>query len=293
MSRKFPKVISAIPVSFHDDGGLDLPGTREIMAFVAGSGVDGAFILGTTGEFPSISAAEHLAVTELALEVMPQIDVVVHVGAPSLFQVQQLIRQSQAAGASAIAVLTPYYLQATEEAIFGFYEAVSSMSSGLRVYVYLFEARSGNAVTPELLARIAALPNIVGAKISGQSLEQIAPYVSAVPAGFEVFTGGDADIASTSAHGLTGVVSGVSSCFPSPFVDAARAIAGGADAELAALQLTIDRVVAAIEGQPGRMKEAHRMMGLNAGTSRMKTEVISEQELLTLRELVDELTPRA
>ncbi len=149
-------------MSFADDGALDLAGTAEIFRYVADSGVQGAFVLGTTGEFPALSIPERNAVAALAVEVLRDLRVIVHVGASSRFEVSQLIAGARAAGAREIAVLTPYYLPAPPEEVFAFFREVTAEAGGLDVFVYLFEARTGVAVDEELLARLAGLPNVVG-----------------------------------------------------------------------------------------------------------------------------------
>ena len=62
MSAASFDIITAVPVSFTPDGALDIEGSRAILSYVAGSGVQGALVLGTTGEFPALSIAERNAV---------------------------------------------------------------------------------------------------------------------------------------------------------------------------------------------------------------------------------------
>lgn len=51
-------IITAVPVAFHDDGSLDLAGSRAILRYVAASDNEGGFVVGTTGEFPALSFGE-------------------------------------------------------------------------------------------------------------------------------------------------------------------------------------------------------------------------------------------
>ena len=276
-------ILTAVPVSFAADGEVDLAGSREILEFVRDSGVDGAFVLGTTGEFASLSREERKQLATLSLDVLSDLTVVVHVGAPSLFEVRNLIADAIAAGATTIAVLTPYYLPASDSAVMKFYEAVAEASTGLRVFVYLFEARTGIRVSPELLAQIATLPNIVGAKLSGESLESVSAYRAAVPASFELFTGADRDLASAAKHGAQGVVSGIASVFPRPFLDLVAALDGGDAARIADAQAAVDDVVDTVIGDPARMKAGLALQGVKAGFSRMALDVPSEETMAELR----------
>lgn len=263
-------IITAVPVAFAADGSLDLEGSREILRFVAASGNEGAFVLGTTGEFPALSFDERRDLTKLSIdELGPHMRVIVHVGAPSLFEVLRLIETVREAGGTEIAVITPYYLDADEESLFDFFRTVAEASDGLSVYVYVFRARTGNFVSEPLMARLAGLPNVVGAKISGESLAQVEAYRAVVPDEFVLYTGSDRELAAATGVGAQGVVSGVSSVFPKPF-RALRDAAEGADADqLAAAQAAVDDVVEAVAGDMARMKETYRLLGVNGGGVRM------------------------
>ncbi len=276
-------ILTAVPVSFTRDGAVDLDGSREILEFVAASGVGGAFVLGTTGEFASLSREERRELAVLSLDVLSDLTVVVHVGAPSLFEVLNLIDDARAAGAATIAVLTPYYLPASDDAVYRFYEAVSHASNGLRVFVYLFEARTGIRVSPDLLARIADLPNIVGAKLSGESLESVSAFRAAVPADFELFTGADRDLALAADHGAQGVVSGIASVFPGPFLDLVAALESGDAEGIATAQAAVNDVVDTVIGDPARMKAGLAIQGVRAGYSRMALDEPSGETLAELR----------
>lgn len=270
-----PVILSAAPVGFTPDGAVDYDASHRILEFVAGSGTDGAFVIGTTGEFPSLSREERRELARLSVEALPGKQVVVHAGASSAFEVGQLIEDARDAGAAAVAAVTPYYLHASDDAILEFYRDVSSKAQGLDVYTYLFTARTGNRVGTKLLSRIAELPNLVGAKISGESLDVIADYRDALPDHFQLFTGGDRDIASVTSRGVDGVVSGVASVFPRPFVDIADAVARGDSLEADRLQEAVDDVVDVVLGDPERIKVGLALQGITAGTSRMALDPVT------------------
>ncbi|MDF2799357.1 MAG: dihydrodipicolinate synthase family protein, partial [Devosia sp.] len=83
----------------------------------------------------------------------------VHVGAASLYQVERLIQQARAEGAKYVAAITPYFLPSTDEALRQFYARISEVSDGIGVFVYIFKARTGITVSPQLMAELAKLPN--------------------------------------------------------------------------------------------------------------------------------------
>lgn len=263
-------IVTAVPTSFHADGTLDETGSRAIFRYVGKSGNEGAFILGTTGEFPSVNEAEFDRLIAAAVdELAGKMRVIAHVGQPSAYEAVRRVEIARAHGVREFAALTPYYLSVTEESLFEYFSAVSAAVGDGQLYVYIYPKLSGNPVSPELLVRLAALPNIVGAKASELSLEQIAAYRAVVPEGFIIYTGADRDLVAAGEVGAQGVVSGVSSVLPAPFRALARAADSGDAAEVARAQVAVDDVVSVIGGDMPRMKAALKILGIADGTVRM------------------------
>lgn len=286
-------VLTAVPVAFHADGALDLDGSRQILRHCAASGVDGLFVLGTTGEFPSLSVSERGELVRLSLAEAGDKRVVVHVGAASLREVRTLIDQAREAGAREVAILTPYYLEVTDAALLDFFRAVSAHADGLDVWVYVFRQRTGKVVSPAMLAELLALPNVVGAKISGESPEQVAEYRAAVGPGPLFYTGGDQDLRRVESFGADGVVSGTASVFPRPFDDLVAALAAGDDAAADDADARVVEAVSLLRGDMARMKVALAAQGVAAGTVRMAIEAPSAEDVAALQAAAARLGTRA
>lgn len=281
------EIITALPTAFHLDGSLNLEGTREIFRKAAASGVQGALVLGTTGEFVSLSYEERGQIVGIAVEEFAQMRCIVQVGAASLFEVLRLIDQARAAGVTELAVMTPFFLPVTDAEMLRFYTAVSAASDGFDVYVYVFRARTGNFITAEVMAKIAKLPNIVGAKVSDEPMTRLAEYRAVVPDEFIIYTGSDRDIAKVAEYGAQGVVSGIASTLPKPFTDIVAQLTTGVDDEaLAAAQEAVDDVVDTVKGDMARMKAALRMQGVDAGWPRMSLEEPDVAALADLERVV-------
>ncbi len=263
-------IITAVPVAFAADGALDLVGSRAILEYVAASGNEGGFVLGTTGEFPALSEDERFALTELSGEVLgPAMRVIAHVGAASAYQARRLAGRARSAGLGEIAVLTPYYLPSSDAGLLAYFTEVAEAAEGLDIYVYVFADRTGNPVSDELMARLSQIPGVVGAKISGESLARVASYRRVVPEGFQLYTGADRDLARAADHGAQGVVSGISSVLPKPFRELAAAADDTDAGRLERAQQAVDDVVDVIAGDMARMKAAYRLLGVTDTTTRM------------------------
>lgn len=279
-------IIAAPPTGFTKDGELDLVATEAILNAVNESGIDTVFVVGSSGEFPSLDRIERRAVARLSTEVLTGIDIVFHVGSTSVHQTRQNIEDARELGATSVAVITPYYVPPYPGFLFEYFESIDALTSGLDVYVYVFTDRTGLTVSPTQLAEIASLPNIVGAKVSGAPLSNLAAYRAVVPPDFSLLTGKDDDLAKTSAAGVQGVVSGVAAAFPRPFLELRSALDSGDAAAISRAQRAVDEVVQLIAGNPARVKAALRLRGIPAGYSRMPFEEPDNSVMNSLQDAV-------
>lgn len=280
-------ILTAVPTSFNTDGTLDVEGSRAIFRYVAASGNEGAFVLGTTGEFCAVDDAEFTTLVAAAIEEMAgAMRVVVHVGQPSAFEAVRRTRIARALGATEFAALTPYYLPASEAGVYDYFSQLSAAVGDGELYVYIYPARSGNVVSAALLTRLAELPNVVGAKVSELPLEMIAEYRAAVPDGFLIYTGADRDLVHAADAGAQGVVSGVSSVLPKPFRALAEAADSGEREAISAAQDDVDDIVRVIGGDMARMKAAYKIMGIADGVCRMSLDAPDETALAELERVI-------
>ena len=101
-------LVAAAFTPMEGDGGLDLGRVPAVCDFVLGQGVSGLFLCGSTGEGPSLSVDERMAVSEAYLEAAGgRVPVVVHAGHSSLSDARTLAAHAAKAGADAVAVLPP------------------------------------------------------------------------------------------------------------------------------------------------------------------------------------------
>jgi 4-hydroxy-tetrahydrodipicolinate synthase len=139
----------------------DLPAMTRMMAFHAERGAHGVLLLGTTGEGPSFSPEERMAIFQAGAKIKsshPDFILLAGTGTPSL---DGTIRLNQAAfdlGFDGVVVLPPYYFRsASEDGLFDWFSQVveDSIPAGKRLFGYHFPKISGVPLTPNLLARLA------------------------------------------------------------------------------------------------------------------------------------------
>ena len=291
MSLPHAALISAVPVPFHADGGLDEKGLPPLYGFLQAAGVDGVFVAGTTGEFPALDDAEREPVLGEALAVFGPERVYAHVGAASAYQAERLAARAVALGARNLAAITPYYLPAGPRSLVDYYRRLAAVAGEARIFVYLYGVRSTTTVTPDQLAELAEIPAVAGAKISGEPTARVLEYVAATPDDFVVFSGNDVEFGDFARAGGAGAVSGVSSVFPRPFVALADALRRGDEQAAAAAQDRVKRAVDAVAGADiALIKAGLGLQGVPAGPPRVALDPPSAAQLDTLRAAVEELT---
>ena len=283
-------LISALTTLFDQQGAVDLGATRAAYEQLAESPLDAVFAAGTTGEFVTLTDEERLNVCSAASDAFGAERTYWHVGSASTHQAVQLTQAAVGRGARHLAALTPHFFAATESAVLSYYEAVVEQASGVPVYGYLFPARSTTSVTPALLARMADA-GITGVKISGQPYTVVREYLEALDGGnLPVYSGADAEFVEVVQVGGAGVVSGVSSALPKPFIEVRDALRAGNEVALSAATERAHRAInAARQGHLASLKAILELRGLPASGMRAPMDPISPADRKQLAADVSEL----
>lgn len=283
-------VLAAVPTPFTADGDLDKGAAHRLFGFVAGV-VDGLFVAGTTGEFPSLDDDERLALIEIGLDVAGPERVIAHIGAPDSRRAARLAASAVALGATRIAAITPFYLAPRPGEVTAYYERIHQAAPAAGLYSYLFPERTGLTVPPDQFAELAAAVGLAGAKFSGSAARNVAECAAACP-GVKIFSGNDSDLAATLRAGGAGIISARSSAFPEVFAALSAALAAGAEEEAARHQSDVAAIIAT-GASIGQFKEALRLRGFDSMSARMPVGVPDEATSARIAELVKSLVPAA
>jgi 4-hydroxy-tetrahydrodipicolinate synthase len=161
----FGRVQTAMVTPFAPDGSLNLDEARRLAAhLVDEQGNDALVVNGTTGESPTTTDAEKLALLEAVLaEVGDRAKIVAGVGTFDTNHTLELARQAEQAGVHGLLVVTPYYSRPPQDAVADHFRTVADATS-LPVMIYDIPHRSGIPVETATMIEIAAHPNIVAVK---------------------------------------------------------------------------------------------------------------------------------
>jgi 4-hydroxy-tetrahydrodipicolinate synthase len=283
-------LITAVPTLFDSRGAVDIEASKAAYAQLAEHDFDGVFVAGTTGEFTTLGDEERLEVCAAAAEAFGQERTFWHVGAASTYQAAQLTAAAIDRGAARLAALTPHYFPATESAVLEYYATLVKRAGDVPVYAYLFAARTTTIVSPELLARVAET-GISGVKVSGEPHAEVRRYVTALGADAPpVYSGADGEFTEVVAGGAAGVVSGVSSALPAPFLEVRDALRAGDEQALDVARDRARRAISATrQGNLAHLKAVLELRGLPASGMRAPMDAITVDERRALEADVEDL----
>ena len=201
----FGRVQTAMVTPFNPDGSLNLAECRRLAAHLVDvQGNDGLVINGTTGESPTTTDAEKLALLEAVVdEVGDRARIVAGVGTFDTRHTIELARQAEQAGAHGLLVVTPYYSRPPQDALADHFLTVAEATS-LPIMIYDIPHRSGIPVETETLITVAAHPNIVAVKDAKAQPVASAQVIAAT--GLAYYSGDDAMTLPLLSVGGVGVV---------------------------------------------------------------------------------------
>jgi 4-hydroxy-tetrahydrodipicolinate synthase len=254
---------------------LDLPGLERLIEHVLRGGVQGVFILGTTGEGPALSYRLRRELIErVCAQVGTRVPVLVGITDSAYIESLQLAEVSAKAGASAVVAATPFYFRFGQSDILRLIESLAKDSS-LPLFLYNQPELTKISFEPQTVARAAEIPNVVGVKdSSGQIgyIKQVLSLVSKCHPEFSVLVGPERLLAEALLCGAHGGVPGGANIFPDLSVRLYRAFVDGKHEEMQELQAKMIEIGALIwnigEAEPAflvRVKGALAALGICSG----------------------------
>lgn len=205
--------ITALITPFKD-GRLDEDGLSRIIEWQISQGTQGLVPVGTTGESPTLGHAEHKRVVEICVEsANGRVPVIAGAGSNATREAIELTRHAKEAGADAVLSVAPYYNKPTQEGLYRHFAEIAE-AVDIPIILYNIPGRSVVEIAVDTMARLAAIPNIIGVKDATGNLARASRDRAALPKDFIRLSGEDATSLGFMAHGGQGCVSVTSNVAP-------------------------------------------------------------------------------
>jgi 4-hydroxy-tetrahydrodipicolinate synthase len=259
----FKGSLVALITPMREDGSVDEKAYAEFVDWQIKEGTHGIVPVGTTGESPTLSHAEHRRVVEIAIEVSNgRVPVIAGAGSNSTEEAIALTRHAKEAGADAALIVTPYYNKPTQEGMFLHFTAIAD-AVDLPIIIYNIPPRSVVDMSVDTMARLARHRNIVGVKDATANLTRPLHTTRACGTDFCQLSGEDHTALAYLAAGGHGCISVTANVAPRLCSDMHMAWAEGRLKDAMAIQ---DRLVPLhdalfTETSPGPVKYAAALLG--------------------------------
>ncbi|MFN3509708.1 MAG: 4-hydroxy-tetrahydrodipicolinate synthase [Allorhizobium sp.] len=244
--------IPALVTPFTDQGAVDEQAFAAHVEWQIAEGSTGLVPVGTTGESPTLSHAEHKRVVELCVEIAKKrVPVIAGAGSNNTLEAIELAEHAQAVGADALLVVTPYYNKPTQKGLIAHYKAIAEAVS-LPIIIYNIPGRSVIDMSPETMGALAkAHKNIVGVKDATGKIERVSEQRITCGPDFVQLSGEDATALGFNAHGGTGCISVTANVAPRLCAEFQAATLAGDYAKALAYQDRLMPLHKAIFLEPG------------------------------------------
>lgn len=258
----FRGAITALITPFKN-GALDEAALQSLVDWQITEGIHGLVPVGTTGESPTLSHAEHERAVEVVIEVADKrVPIIAGAGSNATAEAIAFTQHAEKAGADAVLHVTPYYNKPTQEGLVAHFEAIAE-NTALPIILYNIPGRSIVDMTPDTMGRLAEIKNIVGVKDATADMARIAQQAQTCGADFIQLSGEDASAVAFNRQGGTGVISVCANIAPAKCAAMQQATLDGdwdkAEAILAELLPLMDALFC--ETSPSPAKYAMARMG--------------------------------
>ncbi|MCZ6838585.1 MAG: 4-hydroxy-tetrahydrodipicolinate synthase [Alphaproteobacteria bacterium] len=231
----FSGSIVALVTPFRD-GKVDEKAYQTIIEWQIAEGTDALVPVGTTGESPTLSHAEHERVVELCIEAAAgRVPVLAGAGSNSTDEAVKLATHAKNAGAAGALIVTPYYNKPSQDGLYAHFKEIAD-NVDIPIIIYNIPPRSVVDMSVDTMARLAQdCPNIVGMKDATADLTRPLSTRAAIGEAFDMLSGEDATVLSFLANDGDGCISVTANVAPRACAEMHDAWAAGKTAEAIAI----------------------------------------------------------
>ncbi|MEG1943153.1 MAG: dihydrodipicolinate synthase family protein [Angelakisella sp.] len=269
---KYRGVIPAFYACYDDNGDVSAERTEAFARYLAGKGVKGLYVGGSSGECIYQSVAERKLALESVMKVKGDMTIIAHVACNNTRDSMELARHAESLGVDAIASIPPIYFKLPEYAIAKYWNDISSAAPNTDFVIYNIPQLAGTALSIPLLKEMRKNPRVIAVKNSSPAVQDIQMWKAEGGKDFIVFNGPDEQFVGGYAIGADGGIGGTYAMVPELYLRMDKLMREG-NVELAReIQYAVNEITYSYFACKGNMyaviKELLRRKGMNIGTVR-------------------------
>ncbi len=261
----------ALVTPFTRDGDINEEGFKQVIDYTISKGATGVVPAGTTGEFSYMRIEERKKLLKLTVEFVDgRVPIVAGTGLHTTDATVNLTKYAADLGCDAALVISPYFLRPADKGYYEHYATIASKGD-LPILLYNIPQCTLGVLNSNVVEDLAELDNVVGIKDSSGSVPYILELIQKLNGKMEVLCGADENFLSAVVAGSNAAIMASANVIPHLWLDIMKKVKEGKMNEAAELQRTTQtfaRMVLKFGAAPP-VKAALRMLGINAGRSRM------------------------
>lgn len=287
----FGRVSTAMVTPFDKKGHIDFAKTTQLVNYLIENGTESLVIAGTTGESPTLSKEEKLALFDHVVKVVnKRIPVIAGTGSNNTYASIELTKKAEQLGVDAIMIVAPYYNKPNQEGLYQHFKAVAEATS-LPVMVYNIPGRSAVNIHPDTIIRLSKIANIVAVKEASGDLNAMTHIVANTDDDFVLYSGDDSMTIPVLSIGGVGVISVASHVIGNQLQEMVKAFFNGENEKAAKMHQQLLPIMQGLFAapSPAPVKTALQVSGLDVGSVRLPLVGLTEQERATLITLLKQI----
>ena len=287
----FGNIATAMVTPFDKNENIDFQKLSKLIDYLLKNGTDSLVVAGTTGESPTLSEEEKIALIQYSVkEAAGRVPVIAGTGSNNTKASIKLTKKAEEAGADAVMLVTPYYNKPSQEGMYRHFRAIAEETS-LPVMLYNVPGRTAASLAPETAIRLAEIPNIVAIKEASGDLEAITKIIAETPEDFAVYSGDDSLTLPVLSVGGRGIVSVASHVIGPEMQQMIKHYMNGETQQAALIHQKLLPLMKGLFAapNPSPLKTALQLKGLDVGSVRLPLVPLNEDERLRLSSLMNGL----
>ena len=285
----FGRLSTAMVTPFDSKGNIDFEKTTQLIEHLIQTGTDSLVVAGTTGESPTLTSEEKIALFHHTVKVVNgRIPVIAGTGSNDTRASIEMTKKAEAAGVDAIMLVAPYYNKPSQEGMFQHFKAIAE-STKLPIMIYNIPGRTSVLIEPKTTIRLAnEVPNIMSVKEASGSLDIITEIISGTGDDFLVYSGDDGLTLPILSVGGTGIISVASHVAGNEMKEMVEAFLDGDVQKAASIHQQLLPLFRGLFAAPNPVpvKTALQMKGLDVGGVRLPLLPLTEDERTILSTLL-------
>ena len=283
---------TAMITPFDADGAVDYSALEKIVDCQLKGNVDALFVCGTTGEPPTMNAAEREKVIKSVIDqVNGKIPVFVGTGSNDCAHAVELSKHAQEMGADGVLAVTPYYNKCTQDGLYLYYKAIND-AIDIPIVAYNVPGRTGVNMKSETVERLTSLKNVKGVKEASGNIAQILETSRRIRGSqINLYSGDDCIAVPIMSVGGSGLISVASNAIPSIMSEMIHAWLDGDHAKALDMQMKYQPFFEAmfLEVNPIPVKTACALLGMCKPFMRLPLTALTEGNKEKLEKIMKDL----